>query len=63
MDSRPRSGATGSRAPNIAYADFGSVPFTIARSGGDGGIQPEAANFDVTMRTHTVTFGLAYKFN
>jgi outer membrane immunogenic protein len=42
------------------YADFGTAPFTIARSG--TGFS-QAANFDVTMRTHTVTFGLAYKFN
>lgn len=46
------------------YADFGSAPFTIARSGAPGGTPlSEAANFDVIMRTHTVTFGLAYKFN
>jgi len=42
------------------YADFGSAPFTIARSGAAVSI---AANFDVSLRTHTVTFGLAYKFN
>jgi len=46
------------------YADFGSAPFTIARSGTVfSGASFSAANFDVTMRTHTVTFGLAYKFN
>ena len=41
------------------YADFGSAPFTIARTGlGDVLID----NIDVKMRTHTATFGLAYKF-
>jgi len=42
------------------YADFGSAPFTITRLFGPDLI---GDNFNVTMRTHTVTFGLAYKFN
>jgi outer membrane immunogenic protein len=39
------------------YADFGSTPMTIARTG------PVIDNFDVRLQTHIVNFGLAYKFN
>jgi outer membrane immunogenic protein len=45
------------------YADFGTAPFTIARTVTGGNFSSVVDNFDVTMRTHTVTFGLAYKFN
>jgi outer membrane immunogenic protein len=37
------------------YADFGPSGLTIQRAG-------EIDNFDVALRTHTATFGLAYKF-
>ena len=42
------------------YADFGSTPMTIARTGTGG---TTLDNFDARLRTHTVNFGLAYKFN
>jgi outer membrane immunogenic protein len=42
------------------YADFGATPMTVARTSALGSI---VDTFDVKMRTHTVTFGLAYKFN
>jgi outer membrane immunogenic protein len=47
------------------YADFGSAPFTIAHSIAGGVLTGLSLvdNFDVKLRTHTVTFGLAYKFN
>jgi outer membrane immunogenic protein len=45
------------------YADFGTSSFTIARAAGASGLNPTIDNFDVKLRTHTVTFGLAYKFN
>jgi len=45
------------------YADLGTMPFTISRASPIGAINPTIDNFDVKMRTHTVTFGLAYKFN
>jgi len=32
------------------------------RAWATGGI-PTTANFDVALRTHTVTFGLSYKFS
>jgi outer membrane immunogenic protein len=37
------------------YADFGPSGLTIQRTA-------EIDNFDVALRTHTATFGLAYKF-
>ena len=44
------------------YADFGSAPFTIARSNSfNSGLRIE--NLNVALRTHTATFGIAYKFN
>ncbi|HMF23809.1 MAG TPA: outer membrane beta-barrel protein [Pseudolabrys sp.] len=42
------------------YTDFGTAPFIISRT--INGL-PFLDNFDVKLRTHTVTFGLAYKFN
>jgi len=42
------------------YADFGSESFTMARTGIIG---PIVDNYDVRLRTHTLNFGLAYKFN
>ena len=45
------------------YSDFGAAPFTIARSSTVPVFNPSVDNFNVTLRTHTVTFGLAYKFN
>ncbi len=45
------------------YADFGTSPFTISRSSTTASLNPTIDNFDVKLRTHTVTFGLAYKFN
>lgn len=44
------------------YADFGTTPLIIARSFSDSDGQ-FVDTFDVKLRTHTVTFGLAYKFN
>jgi len=45
------------------YADLGTASFNLSRSftSNGGGIRSE--NFDISERTHTVTFGLAYKFN
>jgi outer membrane immunogenic protein len=43
------------------YADFGATPLRIART--FTGNLPAVDTFDVKLRTHTVTFGLAYKFN
>jgi outer membrane immunogenic protein len=45
------------------YADFGSSSFTISRSSTFANLNPTVDNFDINLRTHTVTFGLAYKFN
>ena len=46
------------------YADFGSVNHTNTRVLNDGGGPAvEVVNYDLRMRTHTVTFGLAYLFN
>jgi hypothetical protein len=39
---------------------FGSESFTMARTGIIG---PIVDNYDVRLRTHTLNFGLAYKFN
>jgi len=45
------------------YADFGGSPVTIARTsiGFPGNNQVD--NLNVALRTHTATFGLAYKFD
>lgn len=45
------------------YADFGAPSFIIARSSIRPLFNPAIDTFDVQMRTHTATFGLAYKFN
>jgi len=44
------------------YADFGSSTFTITRFSTFLPFNPIANAFDVALRTHTVGFGLAYKF-
>jgi outer membrane immunogenic protein len=44
------------------YADFGSTSYKISRFSSFAP-QNSTENFDVTMRTHTASFGLAYKFN
>jgi len=41
------------------YADLGTSSFTIARNNPGASI---STDFDVALRTHTVTFGIAYKF-
>ena len=38
---------------------FGSESFTMARTG----LSPIVDNYDVRLRTHTLNFGLTYKFN
>lgn len=45
------------------YADFGTPSFTINRSSIRPAFNPVMDTFEVELRTHTVTFGLAYKFN
>jgi outer membrane immunogenic protein len=45
------------------YADFGTRSFTIARSSDEPELNPTVNTFDVKLRTHTLTFGLAYQFN
>jgi outer membrane immunogenic protein len=45
------------------YADFGTASFNIARSSTRPDLDPIVDVFDVKLRTHTVSFGLAYKFN
>jgi outer membrane immunogenic protein len=42
------------------YADFGSAAFTIIRT---NATSSTIDNFDVRLRTHTLNFGLAYRFN
>jgi outer membrane immunogenic protein len=42
------------------YADFGSAAVTIVRT---NATSSTIDNFDVRLRTHTLNFGLAYKFN
>ena len=54
------SGTTGWRAPNIATPISVAKSFTMARTGIIG---PSVDNYDVRLRTHTLNFGLAYKFN
>ena len=45
------------------YADFGATPLTFARTGSSGSpLNPTSDNFDLKMRTHTASFGVAYKF-
>jgi outer membrane immunogenic protein len=45
------------------YADFGSRPFSLSRSSAEGAFNPTVDNFNVAMRTHTATLGVAYKFD
>jgi outer membrane immunogenic protein len=45
------------------YADFGSSAFTVTRSSTIPAENPTVENFNVALRTHTATFGLAYKFD
>jgi len=46
------------------YADYGRSSFTTARTTSpDFGSQTITDVFDVALRTHTVNFGLAYKFD
>lgn len=43
------------------YADFGSPSFAVIRSSTIKAFNPTIDTFDLAVRTHTVTFGLAYK--
>lgn len=43
------------------YADFGAEAFTLARTG-PGLVASAVDNFEVKVRTHTASVGLAYKF-
>jgi outer membrane immunogenic protein len=43
------------------YADYGTRSFALSRTG-TGLVASVADNFDVKIRTHTATFGIAYKF-
>jgi outer membrane immunogenic protein len=45
------------------YADFGTASFSIVRSSADASHSPAGNTFDFAARTHTLNFGLAYKFN
>jgi outer membrane immunogenic protein len=45
------------------YADFGSSPVTIARTSIAFPGNNQVDNLNVALRTHTATFGLAYKFD
>ncbi|MET3335154.1 outer membrane immunogenic protein [Bradyrhizobium japonicum] len=44
------------------YADFGTTPFTMARTRSGAGPALTVDNFDTRLRTHTASVGLAYKF-
>jgi outer membrane immunogenic protein len=44
------------------YADFGSSSFTIARTGNGNDFSSLVDQFEVALKTHTVAFGVAYKF-
>jgi outer membrane immunogenic protein len=44
------------------YADFGNTTFTISRSTTFLFLNPIVNTFDVSLRTHAATFGIAYKF-
>ncbi len=44
------------------YADYGDTTFTLTRFSTAPFLNPTVNNFDVTLRTHTAAFGLAYKF-
>jgi outer membrane immunogenic protein len=45
------------------YADYGHASFTVARSSTNIFENPTINTTDITLRTHTATFGLAYKFD
>jgi outer membrane immunogenic protein len=45
------------------YADFGHSSFTVARTSPFLDFNSTVDVFDVALRTHTVNFGLAYKFD
>jgi outer membrane immunogenic protein len=45
------------------YADFGSSPVTIARTSFAFPGNNQVDNLNVALRTHTATFGVAYKFD
>jgi outer membrane immunogenic protein len=44
------------------YADFGGPSFTVSRTSTAPGSNPTTDTFSLAVRTHTVTFGLGYKF-
>ena len=44
------------------FADFGTSAFTITRFTTVSFLNPTVNSFDVALRTHTATFGIAYKF-
>jgi outer membrane immunogenic protein len=45
------------------YADFGAAPFTISRTALiNPAFNPTTDNFDLKTQTHTVSFGVGYKF-
>jgi len=44
------------------YADYGKYSSTIFAGQGGGAINADAVTYDTSLRTHSVTVGLAYKF-
>jgi len=44
------------------YADYGKAGFTVARSSGNPDFNPSVNTYDVAMRAHLATFGVAYRF-
>lgn len=47
---------------DFRYADYGDTTFTLTRFSTAPFLNPLVNTFDVTLRTHTATFGVAYKF-
>ena len=45
------------------YADFGTSSFIVSRPSTDDDVGTVTDTFDAKLRTHMVTFGLAYQFN
>jgi outer membrane immunogenic protein len=45
------------------YADYGRSSFTVARTATNANFNPSINVFDVALRTHTASFGLAYRFD
>jgi outer membrane immunogenic protein len=43
------------------YADFGTVSYADSRTRSDGGLT-DVISYDLRVKTHTATFGVAYKF-